>query len=97
MSAQTNLTNCLVAFYAHLKTHPVLASLWIDHLEQCQTDLNTILAQGLVVEQLMAKGTFPDMDLMTIAAYMSFWSSNKEKSELQSEQLIGGRKRLNTI
>ena len=95
-STSTNLTNCLVAFYARLKTHPVLASLWIDHLEQCQADLNTILAQGQVVEQVMAAGTFPDMDLMTIAAYMSFCSSNKCQLP-KTEKLLGGRKRLNTI
>jgi len=96
MAANTNLTNCLVAFYARLKTHPVLASLWIDHLEQVQTDLNTILAQGHLVEQLMAAGIFPDMDLMTIAAYMSFCCNLPKQSD-HKKQLIGGRKRLNTI
>ena len=71
---EKSLTTCIVAFYSRLKTHPVLASLWLDHLEMQQAALMQLTAQAHTVEQMMASGHFPDMDLGQIAAVIGLLS-----------------------
>ena len=101
--ADKTLTNCIVAFYSRLKTHPVLASMWLDHLEMHQHALLQLTMHAHTVEQLMGTGHFPDMDLGQIAAVISLLTPSPAQPVLLSPELttpaksLFHRKRLKTI